>query len=84
MFPVITSDDFAGMVSSGLSVATISSSSLTYKDCTVELIFNPILNRIVSIKQTTTYVGSVKASILSAKGTVTEVSEYRDFDYGIL
>lgn len=84
MFPVITSDDFADMVRAGLSVATISSSSLTYKDCTVELIFNPVLNRIVSIKQTTTYAGSVKASILSAKGTVTEVSEYRDFDYGIL
>lgn len=84
MFPVISSDDFANMVRAGLKIATISSSSLTYKDCTVELIFNPVLNRIVSIKQTTTYVGSVKASILSAKGTVTEVSEYRDFDYGIL
>lgn len=84
MFPVISSDDFANMVRAGLKIATISSSSITYKDCTVELIFNPVLNRIVSIKQTTTYVGSVKASILSAKGTVTEVSEYRDFDYGIL
>lgn len=84
MFPVISSDDFANMVRAGLKIATISSSSITYKDCTVELIFNPVLNRIVSIKQTTTYVGSVKASVLSAKGTVTEVSEYRDFDYGIL
>lgn len=84
MFPVITSDEFAEMVGSGLKIATVSSSSLTYKDCTVELVFNPLLNRIVSVKQTTTYVGSVKSKVLSAKGTVTEISEYRDFDYGIL
>lgn len=88
MFPVITGDEFGAMVSNGLKIAALSSSSVTYKDCTVELIFNPLTSRIVSIKQTTSYVGSAEAQLLIApitsKGTVTEVSEYRDFDYGLI
>lgn len=84
MFPVITGEEFGNMVTNGLSITSLSSSNVTYKNCTVELIFNPITNRIVSIKQTTVYTGSVKGQILTSKGTVTEVSEYRDFDYGLI
>ncbi len=88
MFPVITGEEFGNMVSAGLQITSLTSSNVTYKNCTVELIFNPLLNRIVSIKQTTTYVGSVEGDLLvipvGSKGTVTEVSEYRDFDYGLL
>ncbi len=88
MFPVITGEEFGNMVSAGLSIASLSSSNVTYKDCTVELIYNPVSGRIVSIKQTTSYVGSVEAQLLvlpvGSKGTVTEISEYRDFDYGLI
>ena len=88
MFPVITGEEFGNMVSAGLSITSLSSSNVTYKDCTVELIFNPVSSRIISIKQTTSYVGSVEGQLLiapiSSKGTVTEISEYRDFDYGLL
>ena len=88
MFPVVTGEEFGNMVSAGLSIASLTSSNVTYKNCTVELIFNPALNRIISIKQTTSYVGSVEGQLLiapiSSKGTVTEISEYRDFDYGII
>ncbi len=88
MFPVVTGEEFGNMVSKGLKLTSLSSSSVTYKDCTVELIFNPLTSRIVSIKQTTSYVGSAEAQLLIApitsKGTVTEISEYRDFDYGLI
>ena len=88
MFPVITGEEFGNMVSNGLSITSLSSSNVTYKNCTVELIFNPVTSRIISIKQTTSYVGSVEGQLLIApigsKGTVTEISEYRDFDYGLL
>lgn len=87
MFPVVTGEEFGNMVSAGLSIATLSSANLTYKNCTVELIFNPTLNRIISIKQTTTYEATAEAQLIipiTSKGTVTEVSEYRDFDYGLL
>ncbi len=88
MFPVITGEEFGNMVSAGLSITSLTSSNVTYKNCTVELIFNPASSRIVSIKQTTSYVGSVEGQLLIApigsKGTVTEISEYRDFDYGLI
>ncbi len=81
MFPVITGEEFGNMASKGLKITSLTSSSVTYKNCTVELIYAPITGRIVSITQTTSYVGSVKGQILESKGTVTEISEYRDFDY---
>ncbi len=88
MFPVVTGEEFGNMVSAGLSITSLTDSNVTYKDCTVELIFNPVTSRIVSIKQTTSYVGSVEGKHLiapiSSKGTVTEISEYRDFDYGLI
>ncbi len=88
MFPVITGEEFGNMVSNGLSIASVSSANVTYKNCTIELIYNPATSRIISIKQTTSYVGSVEAQLLIApitsKGTVTEISEYRDFDYGLI
>ncbi len=88
MFPVITGEEFGDMVSNGLSITSLTSSNVTYKNCTVELIYNPVTSRIISIKQTTSYVGSVEGQFLIApigsKGTVTEVSEYRDFDYGLI
>lgn len=88
MFPVITGEDFSEMAKKDLTLASVSSASVTYKNCTVELIFNPALNRIISIKQTTSYVASVDGQFvfapITSKGTVTEISEYRDFDYGLL
>lgn len=90
MFPVITGEEFGNMVSNGLNITSVSSSNVTYKNCTIELIYNPgaIVDRIISIKQTTSYVGSVDGQLLIApigsKGTVTEISEYRDFDYGLI
>ncbi len=87
MFPVITGEEFGNMVSNGLKISTLSSANVTYKNCTVELVFNPATSRIVSIKQTTSYVGTANAQLLipiSSEGTVTEVSEYRDFDYGLI
>ena len=88
MFPVVTGEEFGNMVSAGLSVASLTSSNVTYKDCTVELIYNPDTGSIISIKQTTSYVGSVEGQLLivpvGSKGTVTEISEYRDFDYGLI
>ena len=88
MFPVVTGEEFGNMVSAGLSVASLTSSNVTYKDCTVELIYNPDTGRIISIKQITSYVGSVEGELLivpvGSKGTVTEISEYRDFDYGLI
>ncbi len=84
MFPVITAQEFADMVSPTLKITSISSSSITYKNCTVELIYNPALNRIISIKQTTNYVSELKGQMLGFKGTVTETSEYSNFDYGII
>ena len=88
MFPVITGEEFGNMVSNGLSITSLTSSNVTYKNCTVELIYNPVTSRIISIKQTTNYVGSVEGQLLIApigsKGTVTEISEYRDFDYGLI
>ena len=88
MFPVVTGEEFGNMVSAGLSVASLTSSNVTYKDCTVELIYNPDTGRIISIKQTTSYFGSVEGELLivpvGSKGTVTEISEYRDFDYGLI
>ncbi len=83
MFPVITGDEFGAMVSNGLSVTSLTSSNVTYKNCTIELVYNPLTSRIISIKQTTSFEGTVKGQLLTSKGTVTEVSEYRDFDYGI-
>ena len=88
MFPVITGEEFSEMAKKELTITSVSSASVTYKDCTVELIFNPVLNRIISIKQTTSYVASVDGQFvfapITSKGTVTEISEYRDFDYGLL
>ncbi len=88
MFPVITGEEFGNMVSAGLSISSLTSSNVTYKDCTVELIYNPDSGRIISIKQTTSYVGSAEAQLLIApigsKCIVTEVSEYKDFDYGLI
>lgn len=84
MFPVITAQDFADMVAPTLKLTSISASNVAYAGCTVELIYNPLLKRIVSITQTTNYIGEVKGTVLTCRGTVTEVSEYSNFDYGIL
>ena len=84
MFPVITAEEFEGMVAPTLKITSITSTSVKYKDCTVELVYSPLTKRIISIKQSSTYVGEVKGQLITAKGTVTEVSEYKDFDYGII
>lgn len=83
MFPVITGEEFGQMVTNGLKITALSSANVTYKNCTVELVYNPLTSRIVSIKQTTCYEGSVKGQLFGSKATITEVSEYKDFDYGI-
>lgn len=84
MFPVLSSDIIAEKVNATLKLSSIESASVTYQNCTVELIYSPITKRIISIKQTTSYVGEVKDKVFTCKGTVTEVSEYSDFDYGII
>lgn len=84
MFPVITADTVKEKVQSTLYLEKISSAQLTYTDCTVELIYNPKLNRIISMTQTVKYNGKLKGSVLSASGTVTEVHEYSDFNYGLI
>lgn len=84
MFPVISNAEFEEMVGSTLKLTSVSSSNITYKNCTVELIYKPITGSIVSLKQTTTYVGQVKVDYdITAKCTVTETSEYSNFDYSI-
>lgn len=84
MFPVIAADTVKEKVQSTLFLEKISSVELTYTDCTVELIYNPKLNRIISMTQTVKYNGEIKGTVLSANGTVTEISEYSDFNYGLL
>lgn len=84
MFPVVTAEKVKESVQSTLLLEKISSAKLTYTDCTVELVYNPSLKRIISIKQTVKYKGELKGTVLSATGTVTEVSEYSSFNYGLI
>lgn len=90
MFPVIDAETVKEKVASTLKVTKITGASVTYTECTVELIFNSSLNRIISVKQTVKHVDNVEGYIIegmlpvSGSATVTEISEYRDFDYGLL
>lgn len=84
MFPVMTADKVKESVQSTLLLEKISSAKLTYTDCTVELVYNPTLKRIISLKQTVNYKGELKGTVLSATGTVTEISEYSSFNYGLI
>lgn len=90
MFPVIDAETVKEKVASTLKITKITGANVTYTECTVELIFNPSLNRIISVKQTVKHVDNVEGYIIegmlpvSGSATVTEISEYRDFDYGLL
>lgn len=84
MFPVMTAEKVKESVQSTLLLEKVSSAKLTYTDCTVELVYNPSLKRIISLKQTVNYKGELKGTVLSATGTVTEISEYSSFNYGIV
>ena len=81
MFPVVTADVLAEKVNETLMISKISSASVTYSDCTVEVIYNPTNGAIISIVQTVNYTGSFKGMLLTSSGTVTEISEYRNFNY---
>lgn len=90
MFPVIDAETVKEKVAGTLKLAKINSANVTYTECTVELVFNPLLNRIISVKQTINHVDNVDGYIIegmlpiSGSATVTEISEYRDFDYGLI
>lgn len=90
MFPVIDAETVKEKVASTLKITKITGANVTYTECTVELIFNSSLNRIISVKQTVKHVDNVEGYIIegmlpvSGSATVTEISEYRDFDYGLL
>lgn len=84
MFPVISADTVKEKVQSTLLLEKVSSADVTYTNCTVELVYNPSLKRIISLKQTVNYKGELKGTVLSATGTVTEVSEYSSFNYGLI
>ncbi len=81
LFPVVSKDDVAEMVAATLSITSVSSSTVKYHDCTVELIYNPENNQIISVTQSVKYTGEVKGMILTCAGVVDEVNEYTDFIY---
>ena len=77
MFPVVTADQ----VTTAIDDNKIESVNLTYKDCTVELVYRPSNGQIISMKQIVKYEAAVEQGFITAKGTVTEVSEYYNFIY---
>lgn len=79
MFPVVTAEQ----VRIAIDDKMIESVNLTYKDCTVELVYKPSNGQIVSMKQIVKYEAAVEQgfSFITAKGTVTEVSDYYNFIY---
>lgn len=80
MFSVTTADKVKAMVDGALN-SDVKDTSLTYKDCTVTLVYNPKTGAIVSLRQTTSYVASMKTSILPFEFTVNEVVDYTNFKY---
>ncbi len=85
MFPVISPDVALEKVNASTTLLDATAANLTYKDCTVELIYKPATKKIISLTQTVSYTGEFKGQfILTSTGTVTEVYEYKDFDYSIL
>ena len=77
MFPVITAETFR----KGMDNDEVDYASLTYTNCTVELVYVIASGEIVSMTQTTSYVADVKMGFLPGAGTVTETSEYTNFIY---
>ena len=77
MFPVVTAEDFRDILDNG----EVEEISLTYTDCTVELIYNPATGEIVSLKQTSSYVADFMDGYLPVSAVVKEVSEYYNFAY---
>ena len=88
MFPVLSINKIIKSVNAtvGSNFDKVSSGSVTYSGCTVELIYNPKTNHIISIKQSVNYSGELKgdnflSGILTNKGSVSETYEYTDFSY---
>ena len=77
MFPVVT----AAQVRNAIDDDNIESVNLVYSDCSVELVYRPTNGQIVSMKQVVKYEAAVEQGIITAKGTVTEVSDYSNFVY---
>lgn len=77
MFPVLTGEQ----VRVAMNNKGVEKIDLTYKNCSVELIYKPATGQIISLKQTTGYVADVTNGYIPASGTVTEVSEYYNFVY---
>lgn len=90
MFPVVDAETVKQKVADTLKIAKITGANVTYTECTVELVFDPLWNRIISVKQTVKHTDNVDGYIIegmlpiSGSATVTEISEYRDFDYGLV
>ncbi|MGN0526414.1 MAG: hypothetical protein ACI4IF_03185 [Acutalibacteraceae bacterium] len=80
-FPVISSEDFTAMAKKGWSITDLSGAKLTYKECTVEVVYND-LGMITSLKQTVKYDATISGMLIKdSKCTVTEVTEYDSFAY---
>lgn len=77
MFPVVT----AAQVMKAVDDNKVESVNLVYSDCTVELVYRPSNGQIVSMKQVVKYEAAVEQGFITAKGTVTEVSDYTNFVY---
>ncbi len=77
MFPVVT----AAQVRDAIGDKGIESVNLVYSDCSVELVYRPANGQIVSMKQVVKYEAAVEQGFITAKGTVTEVSDYSNFVY---
>ena len=77
MFPVITADGFRALMDND----DVEGTGITYKDCTVELVYEISSGEIISLKQMVTYVADVEMGFIKAAGTVSETSEYTNFIY---
>ncbi len=80
-FPVVTANEFRGMVDKAHSGTKAELVNLNYTGCQIEVVYNPANGEISYIKQTSKYVASVEDGYVKSEFTVTEVSEYTDFKY---
>ncbi len=88
LFPVESAETFKKNIEArqGLLDAPVDSVSLTYHDCTLELVYMPKTGKIVSLTQKAVYDCNVSYKVLyligsDAKGVITDCSVYTDFIY---
>lgn len=80
-FPVITAEEFRLMIDNAQSSSQTETVTLKYTGCQIEAIYNPRTGEISYIKQTTKFVADATDGLKKASFTVTEVSEYTNFQY---